>query len=257
MDTLADAAMPLKLAQVASRMACTSIAFTYNDPVIFLEYAVDAAQACRELGVNTVAVSAGYICPEPRVEFFRHIDAANIDLKAFSEQFYRRVCSGHLAGVLDTLQYLKHDTDVWFELTTLLIPGENDSSGELEQMCRWVVENLGADVPIHFTAFHPDFKMLNKPRTPLSTLLKAREIALKNGVHYAYVGNVFDEQHESTYCPNCSALLIARDWYQLSAYRLNEKGLCPDCGHSIAGRWSDACGDFGRNRIPVHIGKGK
>lgn len=252
-DTLADAAMPEELAQAAKAHDCKSIAYTYNDPVIFMEYAVDVAQAAHELGVKSVAVSAGYICSEPRAEFFRHMDAANIDLKAFSERFYRKICSAHLAPVLDTLIFLKQETQVWLELTTLLIPEENDSSSELESMCRWVVEHLGPDVPIHFTAFHPDFKMLNKPRTPPETLLKAREIALKNGVRYAYVGNIFDSAHESTYCPNCHSLLLERNWYQLGRYQLNSQGLCPGCGYKVAGLWEDRVGRFGSMRIPLKM----
>lgn len=252
-DTLADAAMPEPLARAAKRNNCTSIAYTYNDPVIFMEYATDVAQAAHELGILSVAVSAGYISPEPRAEFFRHMDAANIDLKAFTESFYRKICHGHLADVLDTLLYLKHETQVWFELTTLLIPDENDSNQELEAMCGWVYENLGPDVPMHFTAFHPDFKMLDKPRTPPETLLRAREIALKNGIHYAYVGNVYDQAHESTYCPHCKTLLLERNWYQQGDYRLDSKGVCPECGYRIAGVWSDNKGGFGPKRIPVRM----
>ena len=252
-DTLADAALPEPLALAALNKGCTSLAFTYNDPVIFMEYANDVAQAAHELGLKAVAVSAGYICPEPRVEFFKHMDAANIDLKGFTERFYRKICSGHLAEVLDTLLYLKHETQVWFELTNLLIPGENDSRGEIEQMCAWIAKHLGPEVPIHFTAFHQDFKMLDKPRTLPETLIKAREIALKNGLHYAYVGNVYDREHESTYCPGCGALLLERNWYQLGEYRLDHKGNCPDCGTDIAGIWTDQRGDFGPNRIPVKM----
>ncbi|WP_432467702.1 AmmeMemoRadiSam system radical SAM enzyme [Agarivorans sp. Z349TD_8] len=254
MDTLADSAMPDALAQLAQKYGCSGIAFTYNDPVIFLEYAVDVAQAAKALGLQSIAVSAGYICAEPRAELFTHMDAANIDLKAFREPFYRKVCSGHLADVLDTLLYLKHESHVWFELSTLLIPGENDSNQELQQMCTWIAEHLGADVPIHFTAFHPDFKMRNKTQTPIATLLRAREIALNHGLHYAYVGNVYDPSHESTYCPGCGNLLLERNCYQLGKYRLNSQGLCPDCGTTIAGVWTEHCGSFGRRRIPLRLG---
>ncbi len=190
MDTLADSASPEQIARAAKRMGCRSVAFTYNDPVIFLEYAVDVARACREAGIRSVAVTAGYISEDPREEFFRAMDAANVDLKGFTERFYHEVCGGHLQPVLDTLVYLKRHTDVWFEITTLLIPGENDSERELEEMTQWVVENVGPDVPWHFTAFHPDWKMVDKPRTPPSTLSMARRIAMKNGVRYAYTGNV-------------------------------------------------------------------
>jgi pyruvate formate lyase activating enzyme len=192
-DTLADSASPQRIADVAKQLDCRSVAFTYNDPVIFHEYAIDIAQACHENNVKTVAVTAGYVCSEPREEFYRHMDAADVDLKAFTESFYRKICGGQLQPVLETLEYLKHETDVWFELTTLLIPGENDSEQEIEEMTQWVVDRLGSDVPMHFTAFHPDWKMRDKPPTPPKTLKTARQIALKNGVRYAYTGNVHDE----------------------------------------------------------------
>ena len=192
MDTLAAAASPQQLADAASRHDCLSVAFTYNDPVIFHEYAIDVAAACRKQGINSVAVTAGYIDPEPRVEFFQAMDAANVDLKAFTERFYRKICGGQLAPVLESLQYIHDETDCWLELTTLLIPGENDSNEEIDNMTRWVVEKLGADVPMHFTAFHPDWKMLDIESTPPATLTRAREIAIGNGVHYAYTGNVHD-----------------------------------------------------------------
>ena len=255
-DTLGASAMPEQLAQAAKRYGCDSIAFTYNDPVIFMEYAVDAAQACRELGINSVAVSAGYICDKPRSEFFRHMDAANIDLKAFTERFYHKVCSGHLAPVLDTLLYLKHETDVWFEITTLLIPDENDSPQEIEALTRWVHDNLGPDVPIHFSAFHPDFKMLDKERTPPETVKRARDIAIANGLHYAYVGNIFDETGDSTYCPGCGKNVLSRNWYQLGDCHLTSQGQCHYCGCQVAGRFKRIEKAFGRRRIPVQIASG-
>lgn len=225
----------MQLAKAAKDTGCRSIAYTYNDPVIFLEYAVDVAQAAREEGVNSVAVSAGYVCPEPRAEFFRHMDAANIDLKAFSDRFYHKICGGHLAPVLDTLLYLKHETSVWFEITTLLIPGENDSPKELEEMTRWVYDNLGPDVPIHFSAFHPDYKMLEYPNTPAETLTQARDIAISTGLHYVYTGNVHDSAGGSTYCPNCKTQLVERDWYQLGEWHLDSQSCCRRCGTWIAG----------------------
>ena len=200
MDTLSDNASPEQLARAAQETGCRSVAFTYNDPVIFLEYAVDVAAACREHGVRSVAVTAGYIDPEPRVDFFRAIDAANVDLKAFTDRFYYKICGGHLAPVLETLEYIKHETDCWLELTTLLIPGENDSTDEIDEMSRWVVDHLGPDVPMHFTAFHPDWKMRDISRTPTSTLTRARKIAMDNGVRYAYTGNVHDPAGSSTRC---------------------------------------------------------
>jgi pyruvate formate lyase activating enzyme len=252
-DTLADQASPETLARVARELGCRSVAFTYNDPVIFLEYAVDVAQACHAVGIRTVAVTAGYICEEPRVEFFRSIDAANVDLKAFTDRFYWKLCGGHLQPVLDTLVYLKKETDVWFELTTLLIPGENDSEAELEEMTRWVVEHLGPDVPMHFTAFHPDWKMLDKPPTPVETLSQARRIALKNGVRYAYTGNVHDEAGESTYCHQCGSKLIGRNWYVITEWHLTADGRCPHCHAACSGVLEPGHGDWGSRRLPVRL----
>jgi len=252
-DTLADAASPETIARAAQRLGCRSVAFTYNDPVIFMEYAIDVAQACHETGIRTVAVTASEINPEPRAEFYRHIDAANVDLKAFTERFYKYLCGGQLQPVLDALLYLKHETDVWVEITTLLIPGENDSEGELEAMTQWVVENLGPDVPMHFTAFHPDWKMRNHPPTPPATLRMARRIARKNGVRYAYTGNVHDEEGGSTYCHACGKKLIGRDWYILTAWNLTGGGRCRFCGASCAGVFEAAPGDWGARRLPVRL----
>ena len=253
MDTLMDAASPEGLAEAAERLGCRSVAFTYNDPVIFMEYAIDTAQACHERGIKAVAVTAGYICEEPRREFYRHMDAANVDLKAFTEGFYRNICAGHLQDVLDTLVYLKHETDVWFEITTLLIPGENDSAAEIEQECQWVVDHLGVDVPIHFTAFHPDWKMIDKPRTPASTLRRARRIAVEHGIRYAYVGNVHDPEGDSTYCHGCGETLIGRDWYELLSWNLTEDGRCGACGERCAGVFEGPPGDWGAKRQPVSL----
>jgi pyruvate formate lyase activating enzyme len=253
LDTLCDGAMPEQLAQTALKYGCNSLAFTYNDPVIFMEYAIDTAIAAHELGLNSVAVSAGYVCDEPRIEFYQYMDAANIDLKGFSERFYHKICHGQLQPVLDTLVYLKHHTQVWFEITTLLIPDENDSDAELHQMCQWLAEHIGSDVPLHFTAFHPDFKMLDKMPTPLHSLQRARNIALSYGLHYVYCGNVFDSQSESSYCPSCQHLLIERNWYQLGQYHLDDSGHCLHCGFKLAGRFAGPKQNFGRRRIPVKI----
>ena len=253
MDTLADAASPEALARAARDSGCRSVAYTYNDPVIFLEYAVDVAIACREQGIKSVAVTAGYINEQPRRDFFPYMDAANVDLKAFTEGFYRKICGGHLGTVLDTLLYLRHDTNVWFELTTLLIPGENDSSAELEAMTRWVVDELGPDVPMHFTAFHPDWKMPDHPHTPASTLRRAREIARGNGVRYAYTGNVHDADGGSTYCHHCGQCLIERDWYRLGAWNLDAEGHCNACGTPCAGRFEASPGTWGPRRQPLRI----
>jgi len=252
-DTLADAASPQTLARAAADLGCRSVAFTYNDPVIFMEYAIDVAQACHELGVKTVAVTAGYICAEPRAEFFAHMDAANVDLKGFTEDFYAKLCAGQLQPVLETLQYLKHETAVWFEITTLLIPGQNDSDAELEAMTQWVVEKLGPDVPMHFTAFHPDYKMRDIPPTPPRTLSRARDIARKNGVRYAYTGNVHDASGGSTPCHQCGQKLIGRDWYVLSEWGLTDDGRCQSCGAPCAGVFDGPPGTWGAKRQPIRL----
>ncbi len=253
-DKLQDLASPEKIADAALKTGCKSVAVTYNDPTIFLEYAVDVAQACHDRDIKTVAVTAGYICEEPREEFFNHMDAANVDLKAFTEDFYQRLCSSSLAVVLETLKYLKHETDVWFEITTLLIPGENDSESELEELTQWVVENLGVDVPLHFSAFHPDWKMLDIPATPFQTLKMARRIALKNGIRYAYTGNVHDFEGESTYCHSCGEILIGRDWYKLSTWNLSGEGHCLKCGENCAGVYEGPPGNWGPKRQRVMLG---
>ncbi len=253
LDTLADRAAPETIAQVASKLGCRSVAFTYNDPVIFLEYAIDVAQACHEIGLLTVAVTAGEICEEPRAEFYRHMDAANVDLKAFTERFYKQICSGRLQPVLDTLVYLKRETDVWFEITNLLIPGENDCDGEIEAMSQWVMENLGPDVPLHFTAFHPDWKMMDKPSTPPSTLTRARRIALENGLRYVYTGNVHDPRGGSTYCHSCGERVVGRDWYELTAWHLTGDGRCEFCGSVCPGRFDGPAGTWGARRLPVRL----
>jgi len=245
MDTLADQATPTAIAQAARAYRCRSVAFTYNDPVVFHEYAIDAARACREVGINSVAVTAGYVCPEPRAEFYQWMDAANVDLKAFTEDFYHKVCGGQLQPVLETLEYLVHQTDVWVETTTLLIPGLNDSEQEIEQMTQWVIEHLGPSVPMHFSAYHPDWKMRDRPPTPPATLLRARRIALKNGVRYAYVGNVHEPEADSTYCHSCGTRLIGRDWYRLTAWDLKPGGVCPKCGTACAGVFEDGPGSWG------------
>lgn len=255
MDKLMDQAPPEAIAAAAERTGCRSVAYTYNDPVIFFEYALDTAAACRERGVKNVAVSAGYICAEPRVEFFDAMDAVNIDLKAFTEDFYQRLCTGHLDAILDTLKYIKHETDTWLEITTLLIPGENDSESELEALTQWVVEHLGPDVPLHFSAFHADYKMMDKPSTPLETVVRAWRIARKNGVHHAYTGNVHHKETGSTYCPSCGLRLIGRDWYELSDWALNEDGCCSRCGATCAGVFETTPGAWGRKRQPVRIGE--
>jgi len=252
-DTLSDEASPELIATAAEALGCRSVAFTYNDPVIFMEYAIDVAQACHEKGIKAVAVTAGEICPEPRAEFYSYMDAANVDLKGFTEQFYHKVCSGSLAPVLDTLKYLKHETKVWFEITTLLIPGLNDSDQELEAESQWILENLGPDVPLHFTAFHPDYKMMDIAPTPAATLSRARQIAIKNGLHYVYTGNVHDHGGSSTYCPDCKKLVMGRDWYRLNDWHVDASGKCQYCGCQIAGVFDGPPGDWGAQRLPVRL----
>jgi pyruvate formate lyase activating enzyme len=252
-DTLADSASPETIARAAKELNCRSVAFTYNDPVIFHEYAIDVAEACHATGILTVAVTAGEICDEPRVEFFRHMDAANVDLKAFTERFYHQLCAGHLQPVLDTLVYLKHETRVWFEITNLVIPGQNDSDAEIGEMTSWIVEKLGPDVPVHFSAFHPDFKMTDVPPTPPATLARIRAIAKDNGVRYVYTGNVHDREGDTTYCHACGKELIRRDWYDLHKWNLDPDGCCPKCGTPCSGRFENVPGTWGRRHLPVRL----
>ena len=251
--TLTDEASPELIARAAEQLNCRSVAYTYNDPVIFHEYAIDVAQACREKGIKSVAVTAGYVCPEPRREFYRYMDAANVDLKAFTEDFYHKITGSHLAPVLETLEYIKHETSTWLELTTLLIPGKNDSEKEFDEMTRWVVEKLGPDVPMHFSAFHPDWKMTDVPSTPKETLVRAREIAMGNGVRYAYTGNIHNEAGDSTYCHHCGETLIGRDWYVMTAWNLTADGKCTSCGTPCAGVFEAGHGNWGARRQPVRL----
>lgn len=259
MDRLMDAASPEAIADAAVRCGADSVAYTYNDPVIFAEYAIDTALACREKGIKNVAVTAGYIHPEPRKEFYAVMDAANVDLKAFTEDFYWKLCVSHLTPVLDTLVYIHHDTDCWLEVTTLLIPGHNDSPREITELSNWMMKELGPDVPLHFTAFHPDWKMGDVPATPPSTLTLARRIARDAGLHYVYTGNVHDSEGGTTYCPACHAALIVRDWHDIRRYDLSPDGCCPHCRTAIAGRFGPTVGQggraFGPRRIPVRLGR--
>ncbi|MFQ5508966.1 MAG: AmmeMemoRadiSam system radical SAM enzyme [Leptospirillia bacterium] len=250
-DRLADAASPEKIASTAASIDCHSVAFTYNDPVIFIEYAMDVADACREAGVQTVAVTAGYIHPAARRDFFAKMDAVNVDLKGFTEDFYHKLCAAHLDPILDTLRYIRHETRVWLELTTLLIPGENDSDEEITSLSRWVARELGEDVPLHFTAFHPDYRMLNVPPTPPDTLRRARNIALAEGLRYVYTGNVHDQEGGTTRCPDCGKPVIVRDWYEILDYHVSDTGHCEHCGGMISGRFTHFDHAFGNRRIPV------
>lgn len=253
LDRLQDQASPERIAAAAVELGCRSVAFTYNDPVIFLEYATDVADACRARGIKAVAVTAGYMEPAARADFFAHMDAANVDLKAFTDGFYRSLCTAQLAPVLETLTYLRHETDVWVEITTLLIPGHNDSDAELTALADWVAEHLGPDVPLHFSAFHPDYRMRDVPATPAATLARARRIARAAGLRYVYTGNVHDAEGGSTWCPGCGALLIERDWYQLGHWGLTADGACASCGTAVPGVFEAAPGTWGRKRLPVRL----
>ena len=253
MDTLMDAASPEAIAKAAVEHRSRSVAFTYNDPVIFAEYAMDTADACHAQGVKTVAVTAGYMHAEARREFYAKMDAANIDLKAFTEEFYFKLCVGHLKDILDTLAYVHHETNCWLEITTLLIPGHNDSEKEVTELSQWVAKELGSDVPLHFSAFHPDYKLLDAPPTPPATLGRARRIALDQGLHYVYTGNVHDKEGDTTFCPACKKAVIVRDWYEILSYQLTEDGHCKHCGGAIAGRFGHYETPFGARRIPVRM----
>ncbi len=255
MDTVQSEATPEAIVAAAQRHGCSSIAFTYNDPTIWAEYAIDIAKVARREGVRTVAVTAGYISPDARREFYRWMDAANVDLKGFTETFYRKLCQAELKPVLETIEYLHRETGVWQELTTLLIPGENDSPEELRAMCGWILDRIGDQVPIHFTAFHPDFKMMDTPRTPHETLIAARQLATDMGIRFAYVGNVHDAKNESTYCPGCGRIVIERDWHEINRYHLKGNA-CAFCGTRIAGVFdmeTNKPGNWGRRRMPIMI----
>ncbi len=253
MDRLQDLAMPEAIVQAAKDTGCTSIAYTYNDPVIFAEFAIDTAEAAHAEGIENVAVTAGYITEEARGAFYEHLDAVNVDLKAFTDQFYQKLCFAHLEPVLDTLKWIHDETDVWLEVTTLIIPGQNDSDDELARLASWFAENLGTETPLHFSAFHPDFKMRDIPATPPETLTRARRIAKAHGLAHVYTGNVHDPGGQSTFCASCGQLLIERDWYQLGEWNLDADGKCNRCGTALAGRFAPKKGSWGARRLPVHI----
>ena len=255
MDRLMDQASPETIAQAAVASGCRSVAFTYNDPVIFAEYAIDTARACRAREVMAVAVTAGYIHAEPRAEFYAHMDAANVDLKAFTEEFYFKLTGAHLQPVLDTLRYLVHETECWTEITTLLIPGKNDSDDELQRMSAWIASELGTQIPLHFTAFHPDYKLDDLPPTPPSTLSRARRIARAEGLQHVYTGNVRDTEGATTFCAGCEAALIVRDWHRIVRYEVTDDGHCPHCSARLPGRFGRYAGSFGTRRVPVRLAR--
>jgi pyruvate formate lyase activating enzyme len=248
-----DQAPPDLIAEAAAKAGCRAVAFTYNDPVIFMEYAIDTAKACHARGLKSVAVTAGYMKPEARSAFYAHMDAANIDLKGFTERFYEKLCTGQLAAVLDTIKYVHHETPCWVELTTLLIPGENDASEELKRLSDWVVTELDETVPVHFTAFHPDYRMLDKAPTPPETLLNAYDIARAAGLRYVYTGNIHHERTGSTHCHGCGATVIGRDWYEITQWHLTDDGKCRVCGTACAGVFDGPPGTWGRKRQPVRL----
>ena len=253
MDRLMDLAGPDQIADAAQRAGSKSVAFTYNDPVIFAEYAMDVADACHARGIRTVSVTAGYMHDAPRREFYAKMDAANVDLKGFTDEFYVKLTGSTLQPVLDTLKYLRHETDVWFEITTLLIPTKNDSDEELYQLSKWVATQLGSGVPLHFTAYHPDWKLTDLPPTPPATLTRARQIALGEGMKYVYTGNVHDIKGGTTFCAGCGTALIVRDWHRILTYRLDALGKCLACGTAAAGRFEKFAGAFGPRRIPICV----
>ncbi len=254
-DRLADSATPYEIAEKATALGCTGVAFTYNDPIVFAEYAIDTAVECRLRGLHPIAVTNAFITAEARPDFFAAMDAAAIDLKAFSPEFYRKICYGDLDPVLETIEYVVKETSCWVELTTLVIPGHNDGERELDELTCWVADTLGHDVPLHFSAFHPDYKMRSTPPTPLATLQRAREIGIKNGLHYVYTGNVVDWEGRNTWCPGCSGLVIERKGYAIAQYHLDEHGKCRACAHPIAGHFGRSPKHWG-NRfepVPMHL----
>ncbi|MFM9066444.1 MAG: AmmeMemoRadiSam system radical SAM enzyme, partial [Planctomycetota bacterium] len=251
-ERLSESATPDAIARAAQYFECRSVAYTYNDPVIWAEYAIDTAKACRQVGIKNVAVTAGYISPAARPKFFEYMDAANVDLKGFTEHFYSHVTYSHLQPVLETLEWIKRETNTWLEITNLVIPQTNDAPDELRRMCDWIVQHCGAEVPVHFSAFHPDFRMLDLPNTPLSTLLAAYAIAKEAGLKYVYTGNVHDVAHQSTYCPHCGIMVIERDWYDLGRYQL-DGNRCRSCGHTVAGHFEASPGQWGRKRQPIDM----
>lgn len=226
---------PEKIAQLAIEYGCKSVAFTYNDPVIFFEYAIDTAKACHERGIKTVAVTAGYINPDPAKEFFKYMDAVNVDLKSFNKEFYQKYCLANMEPILETIKYVKNETNCWMELTTLLIEGENDSEEEIVSECAWIKNNLGVEVPLHFSAFHPDYKFMDRMATKPATLERAYDIAKKMGLRYVYMGNVLDIKTSTTYCHACSKSVITRDWFNVLDYSLDQTGHCKHCGAKCEG----------------------
>jgi pyruvate formate lyase activating enzyme len=251
-EAACETAPPAAIAETARRFNCPSVAFTYNDPIIWAEYAIDTAKACRALGIKTVAVTSGYIAEAARADFYGPMDAANVDLKGFTERFYREYCGGRLQPVLDTLRWLVRESRTWVEITNLIVPGANDSPDEIRRMCEWIATELGPDVPLHFSAFHPDFRLMDRGPTPLPTLRAAYQAARDAGLRYVYTGNVHDPVHGDTYCPNCGRPVIRRQSYAIAAFELRG-GRCTNCQTPIAGRFDETAGTWGNRRMPVRI----
>lgn len=228
---------PEEIVKIAKQYNCKSVAFTYNDPIVFFEYAIDTAKLCRQEGIKTVVVTAGYINPEPAQEFFEYMDAANIDLKGFSERFYAKNCLAKIHPILETIKYVSNETPCHVELTTLLIEGENDSEEELQAECDWILENLGDSVPLHFSAFFPNYKVKDKKSTEFSTLMRAYNIAKNCGLKYVYTGNLTNIETSTTYCKSCKKPIIVRNGYQMLEYHLMPGGKCRYCGTQCDGRF--------------------
>jgi pyruvate formate lyase activating enzyme len=250
---IGEQARAAEIVAAAEAGGCRSISYTYTEPTVFFEFALETAILARAKGIRNIFVTNGYMTREALEMISPWLDAANVDLKAFTERFYRQVCGAELAPVLDTLVYLKRETRVWLEITTLLIPGENDSDAELDAMTRWIAGELGPDVPLHFSAFHPDWKMTDRPPTPPATLTRARELAMRNGLRYVYTGNVHDRAGGSTWCNGCGALLIERDWYELGRWGLTPAGDCARCGLRLPGVFAERPGRWGGRRLPVRL----
>ncbi|MBF0360169.1 MAG: AmmeMemoRadiSam system radical SAM enzyme [Oligoflexia bacterium] len=242
---------------VAENYGLKSIAYTYNEPTVFIEYAKDIAEVARASGIHSVAVTAGFINAKPREDFFKLMDAANVDLKGFNSDFYSKVIGAKLESVLDTLKYIREETNVWLEITNLLIPGVNDRESDIHAMCEWIVSNLGEHIPLHFSAFHPDWHMDDVPATPLKLLLRAKEIALLKGLRYVYLGNVRCKNNSTTICHQCSEVLIEREGYVVDKkfWKIKEnvegKSVCAKCGEVVAGFFDKLPADWGNKRIPI------
>ena len=243
---------PARVVDLALRTDSPGLAFTYNDPIIWAEYAIDVAKEAHDRGLFTTFVTNGYVSKAAREEIFPHMDAANVDLKALTEVFYAKVTLSHLAPVLDTLAWLAKETACWVEVTNLVIPGLNDAEDETRRLSEWVLEHMGPDVPLHFTAFHPDYKMLDRPRTPARTLTRARELARAAGLRYVYTGNVHDRDGGATFCPSCGEKVIERDWFAIRAVRM-EAGRCAACGTRIAGHFEEPVRPTRGIRVPLGI----